>query len=115
VLLTSTSVWSGARPRRVAGRTVSVPSVIDGREKLIEGARLERPCASSVEPCWVSISSLITSTGETVSSRERPGVRVPVTTTWSSSSCSCGVAASWARAAWAERSRAAADAALSKA
>ena len=36
--LTSTSTWSGPRPRRVAGRTVSVPSVIVGRGKLNDGA-----------------------------------------------------------------------------
>lgn len=35
--LMSTSVWSGARPRSVAGRMWSVPSVSDGRGKLNEG------------------------------------------------------------------------------
>ena len=35
--LISTRVWSGERPRRVAGRMWSVPSVRDGRGKLNEG------------------------------------------------------------------------------
>ena len=35
--LMSTSVWSGARPRSVAGRSESVPSVSDGCGKLKEG------------------------------------------------------------------------------
>ena len=37
VPLMSTSVWSGDRPRSVAGRTTSVPSVIDGWGKLNDG------------------------------------------------------------------------------
>src|SRR3546814_2042007 len=35
--LISTRVWSGARPRSVAGRIESVPSVSDGGGKLNEG------------------------------------------------------------------------------
>ena len=45
--LTSTSTWSGPRPRSVAGRTVSVPSVIVGRGKLNDGASDWITCAVS--------------------------------------------------------------------
>ena len=37
--LISTRVWSGARPRSVAGRMWSVPSVSEGRGKLNDGTR----------------------------------------------------------------------------
>ena len=50
MLLISTSVWSGARPRRVAGRTLSVPSVIAGRGKDMDGATAARAVAISVLP-----------------------------------------------------------------
>ena len=36
--LTMTSSWSGPRPRSVAGRTESVPSLMVGRGKLNDGA-----------------------------------------------------------------------------
>ena len=39
---TSTSVWSGARPRSVAGRTVSVPSARPGRGKLNDGSAIDK-------------------------------------------------------------------------
>ena len=48
--LTSTSTWSGASPRRVAGRVWSVPSATVGRGKLKEGASDWMICAVSVRP-----------------------------------------------------------------
>ena len=81
LLFTSTSVWSGARPRSVAGRMWSVPSVIDGRGKLSEGATVDSASASSVVPCRSSVAAGSTSTGASESRRVRVATRVPVTTT----------------------------------
>jgi hypothetical protein len=101
LLFTSTRVWSGARPRSCAGRTVSVPSVRPGRGKLKEGSATERDWLISGEPvrssCWAEMAS----TGAAVSLRERPATRVPVTTmasrVWVSSAASVLTAAlDWA-------------------
>ena len=91
--LIRTRVWSGARPRRVAGRTLSVPSVMAGRGKVREGATAASAAAISVVPWRVRASVEMTSTGARVSRRVRPSVRVPVTT---SSSTSPVGAAAWA-------------------
>ena len=90
---TSTSTWSGARPRSVAGRIVSVPSARPGRGKFSEGRATDRACATSGTPTLRSVSALTTSTGATVSSAERFATRVPVTTTSASSATSSAAAA----------------------
>jgi len=72
----------------------------------LKGAAFDKACASSVVPWVVSLSSLKTSTAESVSRRERSATRVPVTTTsemmspsWASAvSDTSGVAASPANA-----------------
>jgi hypothetical protein len=74
--LTSTSTWSEPRPRRVAGRTVSVPSVIVGRGKLNDGVSCSRiwfvSLAPAVSMSWISR----TSTG-TAFSASAPTAREP--------------------------------------
>ena len=50
MLLISTSVSSGDRPRNVAGRIASVASVAEGRGKSIDGATVARAAPSSVVP-----------------------------------------------------------------
>jgi hypothetical protein len=91
-----------------------VPSVIDGRGKLSDGAAVDSASASSVLPDAVSVSCGNTSTGASVSSRERVATRVPVTTTsfisssasaaGESCAMSCGATASPSAAAMAARS-----------
>jgi hypothetical protein len=73
--LTSTSTWSDPRPRRVAGRMMSVPSLMVVREKLKLGATICRIWPTSVAPVEVSTSRLMTSTGAAVSSAVRPFTR----------------------------------------
>ena len=90
---TSTSVWSGARPRSVAGRIVSVPSVRAGRGKLNEGSATDSAWVTSVTPTLRSVSALTTSTGAAVSSAERFATRVPVTTTSARSTTSSSAGA----------------------
>jgi hypothetical protein len=98
-LLISTNVWSGDRPRRVAGRIASVASVTDERGKSTDGATVARAWPSSVVPCCLRLLAERTSTGAAVSSLERPGARVPVTTISSpdggafASALDCGVGA----------------------
>jgi hypothetical protein len=94
---TSTSVWSGARPRRVAGRTVSVPSVRPGRGKFSEGSATDSAWVISVVPAFFSDSAEMTSIGAVVSSTVRLATRVPVTTTVAAFSLAAGAA--WASAA----------------
>jgi len=77
--LISTSVWSGARPRSVAGRIASVASLAEGRGKSIDGAMADSAAPSSVVPWRCRLAPLSTSTGDTLSSRLRPSTRVPVT------------------------------------
>jgi len=83
--LGSTSVWSGARPRNVAGRMVSVPSARPGRGKLNDGNAMDSAWFSSLIPAFCSDSPETTSTATAVSSDERSATRVPVTTTSPSS------------------------------
>ncbi|MNE11110.1 hypothetical protein D3C80_1038530 [compost metagenome] len=80
VPLTSTRVWSGDRPRRLAGRIESVPSLAEGRWKVSDGTVWARAAANSVVPRFCRVSAVTTSTGARVSRRERAGARVPVTT-----------------------------------
>ncbi len=83
--LISTSVWSGPWPRRVAGRTESVPSVLEGRGKSIDGTVAASAAASSVVPCFCNDLAVTTSTGASDSRRERGSARLPVTTSsWTS-------------------------------
>ena len=77
--LTSTRVWSGLRPRSVAGRSASVPSAIEGCGKLNEGTRLLRILLVSVCPELAIASAPITSTGTGLSATVRSVRRVPVT------------------------------------
>ena len=56
LLLTSTKVWSGARPRNVAGRTASVPSLRPGRGKLKDGRLAASAWLISVTPRFCSWS-----------------------------------------------------------
>ncbi len=79
--LTSTRVWSGAMPRRVAGRMVSVPSVMAGRGKFSEGRAIDSAWFISVVPTFLRVSAEMMSTGAAVSSAVRFATRVPVTTT----------------------------------
>ena len=104
LLFTNTRVWSGARPRRVAGRMVSVPSASPGRGKLKEGRETASAWFSSGEPVRSSWATGMLSTGAGVSLRERPDTRVPVTTmasrVWVSSSASgvwAGAPDDWAK------------------
>ncbi|PAV71117.1 hypothetical protein WR25_08105 [Diploscapter pachys] len=118
--LMSTSVWSGDRPRSVAGRIASVASLAEGRGKLIEGATVASAVASSVVPCRCRLAPLRTSTGATLSRRLRPAARVPVTmmswppsgllasaveaasatgADWAASVCGAACGAAWASAA----------------
>ncbi len=61
--LTSTSVWSGAMPRSVAGRIVSVPSARPGRGKFSDGRATDRAWLISVVPAFFSDSAEMMSTG----------------------------------------------------
>ena len=81
---TSTSVWSGARPRSVAGRTWSVPSATAGRGKFNDGAAACSICAVSTRPVDLSAAVLITSTGTGLFTSVRSPPREPVTATASS-------------------------------
>ena len=70
--LMRTSTWSGPRPRRVAGRTVSAPSDSVGRGKLKEGASACRIAFVSEAPVvWICFT-VSTSTG-TAFSASAPG------------------------------------------
>ena len=82
--LTSTSTWSGARPRRVAGRVWSVPSVMVGRGKLKDGASDWMICAVSVRPVCLISAAVSTSTGTAASVEVRSAARVPTTANSSS-------------------------------
>ena len=91
--LTSTSVWSGPRPRSVAGRTASVPSVMDELAKLNDGASICSARPVSVCPESRSRSPGISSTGTGDSSGCRPAERVPTATT--STASATAASSSW--------------------
>jgi hypothetical protein len=81
---TSSSAWSGASPRSVAGRTWSVPSATAGRGKLNDGASACSICAVSTRPLDLRSAVLITSTGTGLDTTVRSPPREPVTATASS-------------------------------
>ena len=108
--LTRTRVWSGLRPRRVAGRSTSVPSAIEGCGKLNEGTSWLRTLLVSVRPVLVSASLPMTSIGTLLSATVRSVRRVPVTMITLAGSTSAWVwpgagagGASWAQAGAAAR------------
>ncbi len=76
---TSTSTWSGARPRSCAGRIAEVPSVSAGRGKFSEGRARASAVASSVVPVAWRASLLMMSIGDCDSATVRSETRVPVT------------------------------------
>ncbi len=98
---TSTRVWSGDMPRRVAGRMVSVPSVSAGRGKFSDGSAIDSACVISVLPEFFRVSAEMTSTGALVSSTVRLATRVPVTTTVADVAVvsACGASWAWAKPA----------------
>ena len=71
--------------RSVAGRMMSVPSLMYVVEKLKDGSRSCRILPVSLAPVARMASPSITSTGARVSVEVRPLTRVPVTVTASSS------------------------------
>ena len=80
--LMSTSTWSGPRPRRVAGRTESVPSVMVGRGKLKDGASFWMTCMVSLRPVASICRAVMMSTG-TAFSASAPMAREPtVISSW---------------------------------
>ena len=79
--LTRISVWSGARLRRLAGRTMVAASLMGCVLTLNDGTTVRNWLARSVLP-WLMKSSVgITSTGTGDSVTERGWARVPTTTT----------------------------------
>jgi hypothetical protein len=74
--LTMTRSWSGPSPRSVAGRTLSVPSVMVGRGKLNDGAIFWMIWLVSVDGELSICSCVITSTG-TAFSCSAPMAREP--------------------------------------
>ena len=79
--LTSTSTWSGDRPRSCAGRMPLVPSVSAGRGKFSEGRARDSAVASSVVPVDCSASGVMMSMADCDSATVRSATRVPVTIT----------------------------------
>jgi hypothetical protein len=80
----STSTWSAPRPRRVAGRTWSVPPDTVARGKFTLGASCWRIYAVSVRPVLATLAADSTSTGTGDSITERARARLPTTATASS-------------------------------
>ena len=97
--LTSTSTWSGPRPRSVAGRVWSVPSEMVARGKLNEGASAWMIWAVSVRPVCLISAAVSTSTGTGASVEVRSAARVPTTAISSRASGSRWSAKSWVRVA----------------
>ena len=89
--LIRTSVWSGPSPRSVAGRTTSVPSVMEGWGKLKLGNCSFSSRLVSVKPDRARLSATMTSMGTGLSATVRPLRRVPVTTTVTISSAASAV------------------------
>ena len=94
--LTSTSVWSGARPRRLAGRTIRAASPTACGFTLNEGTTVRSRSLTSVSPCSMKSRAVIASIGTadwvTVRGRERlPTVTSPssATAVWVSSMSRC--------------------------
>ena len=99
---TSTSSWSGPRPRKVAGRMMSVPSLMKVEVKLNDGSSVCSSLPSSSGPAVCRSLALIRPTGTAVSSAVLALERDPSTTTDGvvpSDARSCRlVLASWAPA-----------------
>ena len=83
---TRMSVWSGARPRRLAGRTIVAASLIGCLLTLKEGTAVRNWLVRSISPWLASSSAGRTSTGTADSVTDRGWARLPTTTT---SSWSC--------------------------
>ena len=81
--LTSTSAWSGARPRRLTGRTTT-PASPEVALMLNDGTALRSSMSSSVTPCRPRSPPGIASTGTIESVADRWRTRLPVTTISSS-------------------------------
>src|SRR2546426_9821406 len=77
--LTSTSTWSGPRPRRLAGLMWSEPSAMVWWDALNDGASVARIWFTSVWPVSCTSWEVMTSTGTGVSTAVRD-VRAPTTT-----------------------------------
>src|SRR5438105_4283695 len=77
--LTSTSTWSGPRPRRLAGLMWSEPSAMVWCDALNDGASVARIWFTSVWPVSCTSWEVMTSTGTGVSTAVRD-VRAPTTT-----------------------------------
>ncbi len=90
--LIRTSSWSGPRPRRVAGRMMSVPSLMKVVLKLKDGSRSCSTLPSSCIPVDCMSFRFTRPTGTAVSSAVLAWVREPSTITWAVGS------ASWASA-----------------
>ena len=96
--LSSTSVWSGFRPRSVAGRVTSEPSAIEGCGKLNEGTSWFSVLLSSPVPDACSALPEMTSIGTGLSIAVRLATRLPMTTIWLAASSLCAdvsAVASW--------------------
>ena len=78
--LTSTSEWSGARPRRLAGRTKVAASLIGWMLTLNDGTTLRSRLAKSTSPCCTMSRLGITSTGTGDSVTVLGCPRLPTTT-----------------------------------
>ena len=91
--LTSISVLSGDKPRRLAGRTIVPASLIGCWLTLYEGMAPRSNASISVLPWAMKSSPLITSIGTAESVADRAARRVPVVTissiTSSAPSCAC--------------------------
>jgi len=100
---TSTSTWSGDRPRSCAARMWSAPPELDWRGKLNDGSSAcsALPSSPLTTPALRMSSAVSTSTGEVDSSTVRSTARVPVTITVSRVVAEPG--ASCAVASWASR------------
>ena len=75
--LTSTSTWSGLRPRRVKGGAWSVPSVMLGRGALKPGTSMARARCRSGWPVDCSWAAVMMSMGTSASSASRAPPREP--------------------------------------
>ena len=82
---TSTRVWSGARPRRVAGRMSRAASPTGWGLTLYDGTRVLSWSATSVSPWATKSSTGMASMGTADSVTDRGRARLPTTTTRSSS------------------------------
>ena len=99
--LTSTSVWSGARPRRLAGRTIRAASPTAWGFTLKEGTTVRSRSLTSVSPCSMKSRPVIASIGTADWVAVRGRDRLPIVTrpsraiaVWLSSMSRCSVSPS---------------------